>query len=106
MHAEFGFEGLFPGEVLPSRASIARWLKATGQVQAFEKHSHLPHKALSPTQACHEEWELDARGYERIPEIGLISLIDLNDVFSRVKLLSYPCWLGQKKIEHFAHTDD
>ena len=106
LHAEFGFERLFPGERLPSRASIARWLKATRQVQAYEKHSHLPHKELSPTQACHEEWELDARGYERIPEIGLISLIDLNDVFSRVKLLSYPCWLGQKKIEHFARTDD
>lgn len=106
LQAEFGFEGVFPNEPLPSRASIARWLKATGQVQPYEKHSSLPHKDLSPTQACHEEWELDARGYERISEIGFISLIDLNDVFSRVKLLSYPCWLGHQKVEHFARTDD
>jgi hypothetical protein len=40
-----------------------------------------------------------ARGYSRILNLGLVNMIDINDGFSRVKVLSYPCWLGEKRIE-------
>jgi transposase InsO family protein len=93
-------------ECLPARSSIARWLKENQMVRSYEKHSQLPAKVLSPTQACHEEWEMDARGYERVPGAGIISLIDINDVFSRVKLLSYPCWLGDERRKRFPATED
>lgn len=94
------------GPRLPSRASLARWLKEQGKVRLYEKHSHLPATPACSAQACHEEWEMDARGYSRVPNLGLISLIDINDVFSRVKVLSYPCWLGQQRIQRYPSTQD
>jgi transposase len=96
----------FQNQNLPSRASLARWLKQQGEVRLYEKHSTLPKTPTCSAQACHEEWELDARGYSSIPNLGLVSLIDINDVYSRVKLLSYPCWMGQKRIEHYPSTED
>ena len=33
-------------------------------------------------QATHEEWEIDARGQEYVPEVGVVELINLNDVYS------------------------
>jgi len=75
-------------------------------VRSYEKHSALPDQAAQTTQTSHEEWEMDARGYSRVPELGLISLIDINDVHSHVKILSYPCWVGQKRIERYPNTQD
>jgi hypothetical protein len=48
----------------------------------------------------------NARGYENVPDVGLVSLIDLNDRFSRVRLFSYPCWLGKTRVERHARTED
>ena len=96
----------FRDQRLPSRASLARWLKEQGEVRLYEKHSQLPVTPACSAQACHEEWELDERGYSRVPNLGLITLIDINDVFSRVKVLSYPCWVGQKRIQRYPSTQD
>lgn len=81
---------------LPSRATLARWLKEAGEVRSHEKHNKRSDEPARSDQVCHAEWEMDARGYSRVPELGLISLIDIYDVYSHVKLLSYPCWVGQK----------
>ena len=96
----------FRKQPLPSRATLARWLKQQGEVRLYEKHSQLSQPPASVAQACHEEWEMDARGYSRVANLGLVSLIDINDVFSRVKMLSYPCWLGHQRIERFPSTQD
>jgi len=63
----------------------------------YEKHQDLPKTCASPTQTCHEEWEMDARGQEKIPDIGVIALINVNNVFSKAKIMSYPCWLGDQR---------
>jgi transposase len=96
----------FSNQRLPSRATLARWLKEEGEVRLYEKHSQLPEQRAGSPQTCHEEWEMDARGYSHVPELGLISLIDINDVYSHVKLLSFPCWVGQKRIERSPNTED
>ncbi len=96
----------FREQFLPSRATLARWLKQQGEVRLYEKHSTLPKTSTTGTQACHQEWEMDARGYSRIPNLGLVSLIDINDVYSRVKICSYPTWVGQKRIERYPSTAD
>jgi len=57
-------------------------------------------------QSCHAEWEMDAKGYQQVPDLGLVSLININDTFSRVRLISHPCWLGQKRIERYPSTED
>jgi transposase len=90
----------------PSRATIARWLKQEQKTRPYEKHQDLPQSPAAPVRACHDEWELDARGHEFIPTVGVISLINLNDVFSKAKLISYPCWLGEKRASRHATTED
>jgi transposase len=106
LQTELSLSETFCSQRLPSRATLARWLKEQGEVRLYEKHSHLPATPACRPQACHEEWELDARSYSRVPHLGLITLIDLNDVFSRVKVLSYPCWVGQKRIQRYPSTQD
>lgn len=106
LRAELALDETFREQRLPSRSTLARWLKAAGGVRLYEKHSQLPETPTGSTQVCHEEWEMDARGYSRVPNLGLITLIDINDVFSRVKLLSYPCWVGQKRIQRYPSTRD
>jgi len=73
----------FANQPLPRRAAIARWLKAEGEVRLYEKHSQLPQMPARSATVCHEEWKMDPRGYSRVPHLGLVSLIDINDVFSR-----------------------
>lgn len=106
LRTELSLSEAFGHQRLPSRATLSRWLKEHGEVRLYEKHSQLPEKASDSAQACHEEWEVDARGYSRVPNLGLVSLIDINDVYSRVKLLSYPCCLGQKRVERYPSTED
>ncbi len=106
LRAELQRSRAFRGQRIASRPTIAHWLKQKGLAQVYEKRTELPHLELSPAQACHEEWEMDARGHERMPELGILSLINVNDVFSRVKLISYPCWLGQKRLTRYPNTED
>jgi hypothetical protein len=106
IHTELSLREEFREAPLPSQASLARWLKAARVVREYEKHTELPHAPSCAAQACHEEWEMDARGYSLIPHLGLVSLIDINDIFSHIKLLSFPCWLGQQSIERYPATED
>lgn len=91
---------------LPSQASIGRWLKQAGHSRPYQKHSDLPEAFRSTACYCHEEWELDARGYEHVPGAGVISLINVNDVYSRVKISSFPCFLGEKRADRRPTTED
>src|SRR4030042_601618 len=61
----------FQGQKSPSRAVIARWLKAQGLSRAYRHTQELPSPAVSSALACHEEWEMDGRGYQRIAEAGV-----------------------------------
>ncbi len=106
LHTEMLLDPLFEGAHLPSEATITRWLREKKLVRPYQKHSELPPQCLSPAQGCHEEWEMDARGHEKIPDAGVISLIDINDVFSKVKIISYPCWLGEQRATRHATTED
>lgn len=91
---------------LPSRSTIARWLKERELPRPYERHQELPQPASTTAQAPHEEWEMDARGYERVSGVGVINLINLNDRFSKVKLISYPCWLGEQRASRHPNTAD
>ena len=104
---ELALDDRWAGKTLPSRSSIARWLKESGQVHLYEKHTELPSEdKASSVQACHEEWEMDAKGYQPVANLGLISLIDINDTFSRARLISYPCWVGLKRVQRSPSTED
>ncbi len=82
---------------LPSQATIGRWLKAEGLTRRYERHSRLPTVEPHPVRRPHQRWQLDAQGNETIPDLGTVALINLSDVYSRVRLLSYPCALERPR---------
>jgi len=95
-----------PCAELPSRATIARWLKQQKLTRAYARHQELPTPTPASAQSPHQEWEMDARGQAKVPSVGVVTLIDLNDRFSKLKLMSYPCWLGQQRASRHATTED
>jgi len=104
--AELELHPSFSGQKLPSSASISRFLQERGFPKPQEKHSELPDSDSKQSGGPHNVWEMDARGYQYIPDVGMITLINLNDRFSHVRLLSYPCQLGEKRVIRHANTAD
>lgn len=106
LQVELGQQPAFAGKQLPSLARIGRFLQEQGLTKSYERHQPLP--APSPEEASgpHEVWEMDAQGYQAIPEVGKVALINLNDRASHVRLLSYPCWLGQQRVTRHPDTGD
>ena len=96
----------FAGQCLPSLASIGRFLKEEGLTKRYERHSHLPESTGQKVSAPHETWEMDARGYDKVPDIGIISLINLNDRFTHLRLLSFPFQVGTHRVERYGDTED
>lgn len=95
-----------PAVALPSRSTIARYLAQEGLTRAYDRHQALPPPTPPSAQAAHEEWELDAQGYVHVPQVGVIALINLVDRFSKVKLMSYPCWVGAVRASRHPTTAD
>jgi hypothetical protein len=81
----------FTGLKLPSRPRIAAFLKQEGLARKYERHVELPQPQAADPQRAHEEWEMDAQGAIRVPELGRVSVINIVDLFSRVKVGSLPC---------------
>jgi len=106
LRAELERDSRWAGAKLPSAAAIGRLLKAEGLTKRPERQSQLPHSEQHPSGAAHEVWEMDARGYSQVPEVGVVTLINLNDRYSHVRLLSYPCRLGAKRASRHATTAD
>jgi transposase len=106
LRSELRCHAAFAQQPVPSESTLRRWLKQAALARPYAKHQALPSVAVSPTHACHEEWEIDARGYEKLGRAGVIALINVNDVFSKVKIMSYPCWLGETRATRHATTAD
>ena len=107
LRAELETDECFQGQKLPSLRSIAAFLKQGELTRPYERHSDLPQTTRAAmAKAPHELWELDARGHEQIPDVGVVALIHLNDRFSRLRLLSYPCVLGKKRWTRSPATED
>lgn len=95
------------GKKLPARPSLGRWLKENGYVQPYQRHQVLPDSQHQTQATCpHQLWEMDARGHEYVADVGVIQLININDVCSRVKLMSYPCELGRHKLTRRPNQHD
>jgi hypothetical protein len=86
-------EGLshFTGLKLPSRARIAAFLQQEGLTRKYDRHVELPQPQAAAPQRAHEEWEMDAQGAIKVPELGRASIINIVDLFSRIKVGSLPC---------------
>ncbi|MCP4308256.1 MAG: transposase [bacterium] len=106
LHAELLKDPAFTGQRTPSAASIGRFLREQNLTRSYEKHSAIAEPDHRPAEEPHEVWEMDARGYSRVPDVGVVSLVNLNDRCSHARLLSYPVWLGDKRCQRHADTED
>ena len=81
----------FAGMRLPSRSRIAAFLNQEGFTRKYERHSELPQTEAGDPQRAHEEWEVDAQGVIEVSALGSASIINISDLFSRLKVDSFPC---------------
>lgn len=79
------------GMKLPHRSRIAAFLNQAGLTRKYERHSELPQAQTTALQHAHQEWEMDAQGVIKVPQLGSVSVINISDLFSRLKIESYPC---------------
>ena len=91
IRTELENEQRFVGLRLPSRSRIAAFLKQEGLTRKYERHSELPQAQAVDPQRAHEEWEMDAQGVVKVSGLGSVSVINISDLFSRVKVDSFPC---------------
>ena len=76
---------------LPSRSRIAAFLKQEKLTRKYERHSDLPQPQAADPERAHEEWEVDAQGVIQVPDLGSVSIINVSDLFSRLKVDAFPC---------------
>ncbi len=75
---------------LPSRARIGAVLQAAGLTRRPQRHTTLPEPDHPPNPVPHELWELDAKGPGLVDGVGRVSVINIIDVGSRLKVESMP----------------
>jgi hypothetical protein len=75
---------------LPSRSRVAAFLKHTGLTRRYQRHAELPQPPRQVPEAAHQEWQMDAQGALHVEGIGSVSLINVIDVVSRLKVESCP----------------
>ena len=68
------------------------YLKQEGLPRSYERHQELPQPASTTAQAPHEEWELDARGYEKGELMGQAGPLLLAYHFQLALPLSWDEW--------------
>lgn len=106
LHAQLCCDPIWQKQKIPSIASIARLLKQQGLSRRYEQHSELPSPVSTKVPEVHQVWEMDAKGYQQIANVGYVSLININDRASHVKVLSYPCLVGGTRWERHPNVED
>ena len=81
----------FSDQPLPSRSRLAAYLKAAGLVKKYERHQAPPEAKLTALDRPHQEWEVDAQGKQPVAGLGGVSIINITDVVSHLKIASLPC---------------
>lgn len=76
---------------LPDRSRIAAFLKQENFARKYERHNELPQPKVTTARRPHEEWEMDAKGVMKVSSLGQVSVINIGDLYSRLKVASFPC---------------
>jgi transposase-like protein len=84
IRTELEDDGRFDGMKLPDRSRIAAFLKQENLTRKYERHSELPQPQAAEPERAHEEWEMDAQGVVKVSDLGSVSIININDLFSRL----------------------
>ena len=75
---------------LPSRARIAAFLKEAGLTRHYQKRRDPPQPSATAATSPHEAWQLDAQGAVTVAGIGTVSIINIVDEVSHLKVESTP----------------
>lgn len=77
---------------LPSRSRIAAFLHQEGLTRPYERRQPLPQPKAEHPQHPHQVWEVDAQGVLNLASGHRVSIVNIVDVVSRLKVESTPCW--------------
>jgi DNA-binding CsgD family transcriptional regulator len=88
--AVLGRDPIWQQQRLPSRSRLAAFLKQAGLTRRYQHHVLLPQPEAGRPQSVHEEWQLDAQGAMDVQGLGTVSVINVLDRFSRLKVESCP----------------
>lgn len=83
------------GQSLPSRARVAAFLKENNLVRRYERHGGVRQGGPDPALQSHDVWEMDAQGRQKVTGLGQVSVVNIQDVVSRLKVASYPQLWGK-----------
>ena len=90
----------------PSCATLARFLRAKELSRRYRHRSQLPAVPRPVPTTVHETWQMDARGHSQVPALGQVTLINLGDCYSRLRLLSQAVVLGTTRAERHLNVRD
>lgn len=91
---------------IPAPASIGRYLKEQGLSRSYQRNRELPDTEQPVATRAHQLWTMDASGSTKVPQIGLVALINISDCVSRLRAMSYPVIAGKKRTTHNPDTAD
>lgn len=90
IQVELQLESDLNGQELPSRSTIAAFLKDTGKTRAYKKQYNLSTESCYPATFPHDLWQMDAEGNKQVSGLGTVCMINLKDVFSKTYVASLP----------------
>ena len=90
LRVELSRDPAWGAEPVPSRARLAAFLRQEGLSRRNQKRRPLPQPAPTTATHPHAEWQMDAQGPTPVAGVGTVSVINIADVVSRLKVESYP----------------
>jgi hypothetical protein len=78
---------------LPSERSICYSLKERGRCRTYYNPEVLASEACIVATAPHDVWQMDAEGNKLVNSVGMVSFLNIKDVFSKTYIGSIPCVL-------------
>jgi len=84
------------GHKLPSRSRLAAFLKGAGLIRRYARRSELVQPPAQEPAAPHAEWELDAQGVRQVVGVGRVSVINIGDPYSHLRVGSSACLAKSK----------
>jgi hypothetical protein len=90
IQVELKFEPPLNDMRLPSRSTIARYLKDKGITKSYRKQYELPIIPCFPPQFEHDVWQMDAEGNKQVDGLGTVCTINLKDTYTRTYVASLP----------------
>jgi hypothetical protein len=80
----------FSGLRLPSRPRVAAFVKEKDLARPYQRHGGIPQTPATKAAQAHEQWQMDAQGAQCVAGLGKVSVVNILDVVSRLKVASYP----------------